>query len=117
MPRKIRSERVEVPVDPHKLRRQPNENGFWYESEDAVAAGLWWGREKARLLRWVRRQMGRRLTARERACIQLHFFRGLSYREIGAATQTDASSSYRAVRRGIYKLRAAAEKSRVRKPQ
>ena len=61
------------------------------------------------LLAWVREQMHIALTPRECHCLELYYFRGMTYREAGAATGTNASSVYRAVKRSIRKLRNAAE--------
>ena len=87
--------------------------GMWYESPEEVAKGLEWGRRKAVLLRWVRRQMGRRLTARERNCLELYFFCGMTLLEVGEATRTSKAAACRAVARSLRKLRAAAHRSRI----
>jgi len=87
--------------------------GMWYESPDEIEAGLEWGRRKARLLRWVRRQMRRRLTSREWKCIHLYFFRGMNYIEVGDATGTNAASAHRAVARSLRKLRVAAKRCQI----
>lgn len=81
----------------------------WYEDEEAIRRGLEWGRKKARMLRWVRSQMALRLTPIERRCIELYYFEALNYREAAIVLEVNASSVYRAVRRGIRKLREAAQ--------
>lgn len=101
---------------PHQMRVFANERAAWHETPEEVEAGLAWGREKARLLHWVEKEMGGRLTARERRCIEMCFFEGLSYREAGAATGTNASSVCRAIQRSMRKLRQAAKEGDIRMP-
>jgi len=48
-----------------------------------------------------------RLTRREAECIDLYFFKGMTYEQAGRATETEASSVWRAVQRGLRKLRLA----------
>ena len=117
MTERSRASRFAIFLSPDVLRHFPTESSAWHESEEDVEAGLEWGAEKARLLRWVRRQMGRRLTKRERECVELYYFRNMTFREVGLATETNASSAYRAVARSLRKLRAAAAEGRVRPPK
>lgn len=100
-----RAGRNAVYLGPEALRLFENERSAWFESEEDVEAGLEWGRQKALLLRWVRRQMDQHLTDRERRCAELYFFEGHTYREIGRITGTNASSAYRAVVRSLRKLK------------
>lgn len=104
----------QVSVSPDTLRHFTNEEACWYETLAEVRRQLAWGREKERLLRWVRRAMDERLTERERECVVLVFFVGLSYRQAGRQTSTDGSSVYRAVQRAVRRLRAAAAEEGVR---
>jgi RNA polymerase sigma factor (sigma-70 family) len=90
------------------LRLFENDRGAWYETPEEIEKGIEWGKRKAHLLRWVRKQMGRKLTPRERRCVELYFFEGLTYREVGQMTGTNASSAYRAVSRSIRKLKMQA---------
>jgi len=113
MKRGNRASRFAVPISPVDLENIPECQGAWYESEEEIKAGLKRGSEKARLLRWIRREMGRRLTLRERRCVELYFFRGMSLREVGAATGTAPSSACRAVQRSLRKLRHAAKMERA----
>ena len=80
----------------------------WHEDEEAIRRGLEWGRKKARMLRWVESQMVLRLSPIERRCIELYYFEALNYREAASVLEVNPSSVYRAVRRGIRKLREAA---------
>jgi RNA polymerase sigma factor (sigma-70 family) len=109
MTKRNRAARLARVFSPDALTAFPYNRGAWYETEEEIQAGLAWGRRKAELMRWVRKQMNERLTARERRCIELYFFDNLTYREAGAATETNASSVYRAVQRSLRKLRRAAE--------
>jgi DNA-directed RNA polymerase specialized sigma24 family protein len=108
-----RAERFEVLMVPDFFKMLHIRRGMWYESPEEIEAGLEWGRRKARLLRWVRRQMRRRLTSREWKCIHLYFFRGMNYIEVGDATGTNAASAHRAVARSLRKLRVAAKRCRL----
>ena len=81
--------------------------GNWYESEDDIAAGLAWGEEKARLLKWVKIQMRRRLSPRQRRAIELYYFENLTYAEAGRRMRCAPSTVCRAVHRGINRLREA----------
>jgi len=108
-----RADRFAVLMTPGFFRMLNVRRGMWYESPEEVAKGLEWGRRKAVLLRWVRRQMGRRLTARERNCLKLYFFRGMTLLEVGEATCTSKAAACRAVARSLRKLRAAAQRSRI----
>ncbi len=107
-----RADRFAVSVNMDFLKRFSATQGFWYETEEEIEAGLAWGKRKEELLRWVRRQMARKLTRRERRCVEMYFFQGLSYLEVGGATGTDASSAHRAVARSLRKLRQAARRAR-----
>ena len=113
MSRKKRAPHV-VTIEPGYFASIGEKSSPWHEDEQTIEEGLEWGRQKARLLRWVRRQAGRRLTARERQCLEMHFFEGITFAEMGARTGTNASSAYRAVRRSLRKLREAARSARFR---
>ncbi len=95
-------------MDPWVLDKFDRSAAAWYETEEEVRQGVRWGKRKAELLRWVRRHMEGRLTARERRCLELYYFRGMSYQELGEATGTHASSAFRAVKRSVRKLQQAA---------
>ncbi len=109
MEERTRADRHESLLSPEIMRSFRIEQSGWHETKSDIRAGIAWGRRKAVLLAWVREQMMVVLTARERHCLDLYYFRGLTYREAGAATGTNASSVYRAVQRSIRKLRKAAK--------
>jgi len=104
-----RAERSAIDVEPFRLARIAAERGPWHEDAEEVAAQVAWGEAKQVLMAWVERQMVQRLTARERHCIEMYYYENLTYREAAAKTHTNASSVLRAVRRGLRKLRQAAE--------
>lgn len=108
MERTTRASRMAVQVALSFFEFRTNEQGAWYEAPVEIEAALAWGRRKAELLRWVRRQMEKRLTDRERQCLAMYYFQDLNYLEIGRATGIHASSVCRAVHRAVAKLRAAA---------
>lgn len=112
--RPVKGERHEVIVSPEYFARLGEEASPWFENEEEIEAGLEWGRKKARLLRWVRLQAGRRLTPRERYCVEQYFFQGLSLSTIAAATGSHPSCVHRALRRSIRRLQEAARKARFR---
>lgn len=92
----------------------------WSESEEEIEAAFEWARRKRALLRWLRRQLGERLTPRERHCLELHYFRGFNFTQIGKRTGTDPSAAFRAVQRAVTKLRIASEEDpswREKKPR
>ena len=103
-----RATRFAVSVPPEFFEEMSARCGPWYETEEEIQAGLKWGRQRERLLRWARLLMNRRLTLRERRCIELHFFKGMSCVDVATATGSDPSSVQRAISRSLRKLRCAA---------
>ena len=108
-----RAERFEVLMVPEFFKMLHIRRGMWYESPGEIEAGLEWGRRKAELLRWVRRQMGRKLTPRERKCVDLYFFRGITFVEVAKAAGMSPAAAQRAVARSLRKLRVTARRSHV----
>jgi len=106
--------RREYPVAPAKLDAVNEARSLWHETPGEIEDALEYGREKARLLRWVRRHMKSKLSARERRCVELLFFRGLTYREVAERTGTHPSVVHRAVQRGLVKLRRQLADRRTR---
>lgn len=104
---RIRTDRT-IFCEHETIARFSLEQGLWFETEEEARRSREWARRKAVLLRWVRAQMALRLSDRERQCIELYFFMGYSYRRIGEITGTNGSSVFRAVARGLRRLRAAA---------
>lgn len=110
MTERSRASRFVVYARPEFMQFRTIQEAMWYETPEDIADGLRWGEEKAALLKWVKRQVGRRLTKRERRCIELYYFEGLTFREVGDRTGTNASSAFRAIKRAVRKLHASAEK-------
>ena len=109
-----RAQRFAISFNPSVIHTFAHERRAWHETPEEIEEGLQWGEEKAALLKWVRRQIGRRLTARERRCVELYFFEGLTYREVGEKTGTHQSSAFRAIKRAVRKLKASADKGEGR---
>lgn len=109
MEKRTYADRFKVNCDPAIIESYGNGDGPWSETETEVAAGLAWGEEKARLLKWVRKQMRRRLTQKQRRCIELYYFEDLTFAEIGKKTGCAPSSACRSVHRGLKRLQAAAK--------
>jgi DNA-directed RNA polymerase specialized sigma24 family protein len=107
------ADRFKVNCCPSTMAGFTNEEGPWNEDEQTIAAGLAWGEEKARLLRWVRWQMRWRLRDKQRQAIELHYFEDLTYVEIGLRMGCSTSAAYRSVRRGLAKLRESARQEGV----
>lgn len=107
MEKRTYADRFRVECDPHILESYANEDSPWQEDEAAIRAGLAWGEEKARLLKWVRRQMRQRLTPKQRACIELYYFKNMTLAEVGEKTGSSASAACRTMKRGINRLRVA----------
>ena len=103
------ADRFKVNCEPAIIESFANREAPWHESEDDITAGLAWGEEKARLLKWVRKQMRRRLTVKQRRCIELYYFKDMTYAEIGKEMGCASSSACRSVHRGIKHLQAAAK--------
>lgn len=93
---------------PEMMAEHPNDHNPWHERPGDAARAAAWAIDRAWLLRWVRARMEDRLTPRERHCVELYYFEGLSFAEAGARTGTHASSVCRAVQRAVGRLRAAA---------
>lgn len=112
MEKRTFADRYKVNCCPSIMAEFTNEDGPWSEDESVIAAGLAWGREKKRLLHWVRLRM-RRLTEKQRRCIELHYFKGLTYIEVGKLVGCSPSAACRSAQRGIEGLRQAARREGV----
>lgn len=76
----------------------------WHESPEEIAAGLAWGDRKSQLMRWIKRHMDGTLSRRQREVVELHLFRGMTFKEIARVTKTDRSTVHRAMQRSIVRL-------------
>lgn len=109
MEKRMYADRYRVNCCPFIMAEFTNEESPWSEDEATVTAALAWGKEKALLLKWVRRQMRQRLTLKQRRAIDLHYFKDLTYAEVGEKMGCSASAACRSVLRGIKRLRHAAK--------
>jgi RNA polymerase sigma factor (sigma-70 family) len=108
MEKKTYADRFKVHCSREYLESFGNEDGPWSEDEEDIAQGLAWGKEKALLLKWVRKQIRRRLSAPQRRCIELYYFKDMTYAEIGKKIGCAPSTACRNVQRGIKRLQTAA---------
>ena len=107
------SDRYKVNYSPSVMAGFTNEEGPWSENEQDIVAGLAWGREKDRLLKWVRLQMRRHLTRKQRRALQLYYFKNLTFGEIALEVGCSPSAACRSVQRGVERLRDVAREEGV----
>lgn len=105
---RLRDDNLGIKLGAGPLKNMDATDSPWYETEDEIREKLLWGTEKAKQLSWVRSQMTARLTEKERQCVRLYYFKQLNFRQIGDKLGINVSSVYRAVERGVRKLREAA---------
>ena len=106
--RRTREWRPEITVNPAKLERIANRRSWHSDPELEVAAAKRQDAEQALLLRWVRREMGRRLTKREQRLVELYYLEAKTLEEVARRRKIHASTVSRSLRRAVGKLRAAA---------
>lgn len=99
-------------LDPYYLDLMTLECAAWHESPEEVVAALERGRIREARLAWVRQHMAQHLTPRERECVELCCFQGLTGRGAARLTQTNPSSICRALQRAGLKLRRVWERER-----
>lgn len=107
------ADRFKVNCCPSIMAGFTNEEGAWSEDEREIRAGLAWGGEKERLLNWVRQQMRRQLTQKQRRAIELYYFKDLTYVQIARKMGCSPSAACRSVHRGLERLRCAAKREGV----
>ncbi len=95
------------------LEEVPESKSIWYESEDEVEFKAKRAKERAKLLKWIRKQMERNLTRKERAYIEYYFFMGLTLEEISNRFRVNPSSVSRGIRRAVLKLRRLKENDSI----
>lgn len=103
-----RTRPIRISFSPKWLDEFPESMSPWHETPAAIRRGLTGGARRAELLAWVRRQMGARLTRKQRRSIELYYFEGLTYREVAKALNTSPSSVHNLLKRGLHRLKAAA---------
>ncbi len=93
-----------VLMSQHFLEQIPSSKSLWYETPEEIEKKLQWGKEKARLLQWVQKQIQRKLTVKERNYIELYYFQGLTLELISKKYHSNPANISRTIRRGIKKL-------------
>jgi len=88
----------------HFLEQIPSNQSLWHETPEEIEEKLQWGKEKARLLQWVQKQIQRKLTVKERNYIELYYFQGLTLELISKKYHSNPANISRTIRRGIKKL-------------
>ena len=106
--RRTREWRPEISVTPAKLERIANHRGLRSDPELEAAAAKRREQEQTLLLRWVRREMGRRLTTREQRLVELYYLEAMTLEEVARRRKIHFSTVSRSLRRAVGKLRAAA---------
>ena len=112
-----RQPRREYSYDPHILARKFQSGGLWEESEDEIEAGVKAARERELLLRWVRREMRRRLSKKERRYIESYYFYNRSVAAVAQRYEVHFTTVYRSIRRAIRKLQQAAQETNAKTPE
>lgn len=106
-----RSVRLGINTNPRILDSLNEDRNPWHETtEDTFDAfrRTWVHRRK---LQWVRAQMRICLSKVEQRSIALYYLHGLNYRQAASVLGVQPSTTFRAVKRGIRKLRIAAAES------
>lgn len=109
--RKPKADDLELAIEPAKLAKFSDEMGLWYESPQEIESKEQQTIDRALLLKWVRREMRRRLTPRERRFIEMHYFRAVVMEEVGRHHGVNKSTVSRTIQRAIRKLKQAAEEA------
>lgn len=77
---------------------------LWYETPEEIESKIQWGEEKARLLNWVKKQMERKLSVKERKYIDHYYLQGETLETISKKFNSHPANIHRTIRRGIKKL-------------
>jgi|GEM_PF-1023299 len=99
---------VEISVDPAVIARVNRDKGIWHETASEITQALDAACERALLLQWVRREMGRRLNPRESRFLEERYFLARSAAAVARDNGVDRSTVNRSLKRAIEKLRQAA---------
>lgn len=106
--RRTREWRPEISVEPAKLARIANRRYLHSDPELEAAAAKQREADHAQLLRWVRREMGHRLTKREQQLVELYYLEAMTLKQVARRKKIHASTVSRSLRRAVGKLRNAA---------
>lgn len=77
---------------------------LWYETPEEIENKIEWGKEKVQLLNWVKKQMARKLSIKERRYIEHYYLQGETLEIISKKFQSHPANIHRTIRRGIKKL-------------
>jgi len=103
-----RIERLMRYFPPSYFDRLPDDTALWHETAEEKGRGFRKGARQRQLLLWVRRHMGARLSRTQRAYVELHYFQGLTQRQIAELLKVEPSTVCRGIRLGLRRLQAAA---------
>jgi RNA polymerase sigma factor (sigma-70 family) len=113
MKHRHRQEDILIYVKPVRLKGIANEASLWYESPHETRVALGRATRHEKRLEWVRLEMAQRLDPDERLYLDLHYFQGVTIREIGERAGVHPASVYRVIREAIRKLRKAAREQKL----
>lgn len=99
----------ELSFDPEILAHIEMDRGLWHETELEIAEKTQRADDNRLLLRWVKREMPRRLTRREQQLLTKVYFQAQTLSEAAHACGCHPSTVARSLRRAAVKLRAAAD--------
>ena len=106
--RRIRQWRPEITVEPARMaylvERYHGSPGMRRDQEAETRKQA----EQALLMRWVRREMGRRLTPQEQRLVELYYLEMMTLIEVAYCRKVHFSTVSRSLRRSVGKLRRAA---------
>lgn len=106
--RRTRQWRPEITVEPARMaylvERYHGSPGMRRDQEGETRKQA----EQALLMRWVRREMGRRLTQHERQLVELYYLEMMTLKEVAHSRKVHFSTVSRSLRRSVGKLRRAA---------
>ncbi|HOQ31667.1 MAG TPA: hypothetical protein PLA12_04040 [Candidatus Hydrogenedens sp.] len=77
---------------------------LWYETPEEIERKIEWSKEKAQLLNWVKKQMERKLSIKERKYIEHYYLQGETLEFISKKFHSHPANIHRTIRRGIKKL-------------
>lgn len=103
-----RIERLTRYFEPNYFDRLPADAALWHETPQEKNKGFRNGARQRRLLTWVRRQMGKKLSRKQLEYVELHYFRGMNQHQIARLLNVEPSSVCRGIRLALRKLQAAA---------
>lgn len=114
--RSTRQWHPEITVEPERMayvvERHRGSAGAHHEQEAAKREQA----ERALLMRWVRREMGRRLTPQEGRLVELYYLEMMTLKEVAHCRKVHFSTVSRSLRRSLGKLRRAARELAGEKP-